>query len=215
MCLPNLPSFIDPGNDAPLVDYQTQVIVTSYQFNCCGEVTEWGAFVQPGGRLDVGMYSIRFQVWRPSGQCFSEAGQNEFTSVSLNPNSVIRETPLDTKRIRVQPGDVVGFYLNSPKRAGRNGRGVQLDKNRDQEDVWYGDIGSDGSCPFSIGDSTLLSTNLAPILHVVVCKYYLTIIAHITTIVFTVNHFIIFVQQQLNVQFQVQQQSSTSLLHHI
>ena len=134
-------------------------------------MTEWGAFVQPGGSLDNGEYSIRFQVWRPSGQCYSTVGQNEFTSVSLNPNSVIRETPID--RIQVQPGDVIGFYLDSPRRVDRGGRGVQLDANRNQEEVWYGDIGSEGSCAFSVGDITLQSTNLAPILHVVVCKYYI------------------------------------------
>ena len=179
-------------NDNPA--HPVQAIITSYWFNCCGMVTEWRAFVEGsgGGHFDNQPYTISFQVWRPSSPspvdndgCYSMVGMNHFSSIPLaddmsNERGMVNGTVPESERIEVQPGDVVGYYLDS-SRDGRDGIQYAGDDDNEpdyiDEAVWY-DIGIMGStgppqCPFPVGpDRTLSSsTNRAPLITAVICKY--------------------------------------------
>ena len=164
-----------------------QAIITSYQFHCCGNVTAWQTYVEPGGGGHNGKYDITFQVWRPSptvnsDRCYSLVGENEFTRISSpNYNSgLISVTPEPTNRITAQPGDVVGFYAVSRK--GGND-GIQISTSFTGECVWYhrntsnDPLPSRGMsvCPFPVGSQSnrelRSSTNAAPMLSVDICKY--------------------------------------------
>ena len=97
-----------------------QVIIPSYRFTCCGNITEWGVDVHPGGRLFDGFYTLSLQVWRPSPSvqtigCYSLVGNNHFTSVSLV-NQVAIVTPMPQERIEFQPGDVLGISVENTNR---------------------------------------------------------------------------------------------------
>ena len=79
----SLPLFEDPGGrGAPRIEANpVQVIIKSYEFHCCGKVGSWAAVVYPngGGHTD-GVYSIKFQIWRPMGDnTFFKIGENSFT----------------------------------------------------------------------------------------------------------------------------------------
>ena len=160
-----------------------QAIVTSYQFQCCGDITAWQTYVEPsGGGHQNGAYTIHFQVWRPSptvgsdgAGCYSLVGENRFTSITLI-NRVVSETPEPTNIISVQPRDVVGYYVLSYR--GRN-NGIQMDSNDDSVNIYYNEdnggnpisLGPD-SCQVSAGDGGLLtfSTNAAPQLSIDISK---------------------------------------------
>ena len=72
-----------------------QAIITSYKFVCgqmCGNITEWGVDVHPGGGAYQNTYTLDLQLWRSSttvddstgtGQ-YSLVGNNRFTSISLS-----------------------------------------------------------------------------------------------------------------------------------
>ena len=72
--------------NGPILPSGTQAIVTSYQFNCCGDISAWEAAVFPNGGANHarGAYNINFQVWRPSPTvetdgCYSLVGENRFS----------------------------------------------------------------------------------------------------------------------------------------
>ena len=156
-----------------------QAIITSYRFNCCGVITEWGAFVASSN--ENGYYSITFQVWRPNSRspvdtdgCYTMTSSNNFPSIILDSDGRVRETPLASERIHVQPGDVIGFYLIGTD-SGNNG--IQFADDDDNvipytETVWYATStiisGNNPSCPFPVGvEGTLsFSTNVAPLITV-------------------------------------------------
>ncbi len=139
----NLPPFLDPGGggDAPRIQYRHQVLIPSYQFTCSGVVTQWGAYVEPGGGGDNMNYIATFQVWRPDGngnEVYTMVGENAYpdpiTLVADSQILVAATEPL----IQVQPGDVVGYYLNSNKESDGKSRGVQLDVSNSNLKVYYG-----------------------------------------------------------------------------
>ncbi len=78
-----------------------------------------------GSYFDVQPYSISFQVWRPNSPspvdtdgCYTMQGTNHFSRISLaDPSTadrgIMTGVPPVNERIEVQPGDVVGFYLQS------------------------------------------------------------------------------------------------------
>ena len=131
----NLPQFGDTDErDGPDID-RFQAIVPAYTFQCTGRVTEWRACVWPGGRRHE--YYIQFQVWRPTANgingCYElvdynipldDAGQEEMnvsdsTSIIeaeglLNPQSdrCVVLPVRESQQIEVQPGDVVGYYVD-------------------------------------------------------------------------------------------------------
>ena len=114
--------FEDLGLGAFGLPTGSQAIVTSYQFHCCGEILEWGARVQPGaGAYANGVYTVHFQVWRPSptscggsgdGNCYSLVGENRFPGVTLEASRLVSETPQPTNVVSVRPGDVLGYFVS-------------------------------------------------------------------------------------------------------
>ncbi len=190
----DLPNFVRPGggNEPRFDTNPIQAIITSYRFNCCGVVTEWRAFVEKKGGGHVTAYTIFFQVWRPNSpssvdndSCYTMQGNNHFPSIPLGEDKTINQgivtgIPLESERIEVQPGDVVGFYLvtNRDKRDD----GIQFASDEDNpnpyssETVWFA-TGSltprpEAACMYPVGTSGLLSssTNLAPLITATVCK---------------------------------------------
>ena len=174
--------FYDREMNADVLASGSQAIVTSYYFQCCGDVTAWMTHVQPGGgRHDDGQYSITFQVWRPSPTvgsdgtgCYSLVGQNPFISITRDEftSRVISATPEPTNIISVQPGDVVGYYAVSED-GGR--QGIQHDSRVDSILVFYNEnqvIQGPDSCPISVGLGGALSSSLsaAPLLTAIISK---------------------------------------------
>ena len=137
----NLPEFGDTDDrDRPDRD-RFQAIVPAYTFQCTGRVTEWRACVWPGGRASE-QYYIQFQVWRPTANgvegCYELVDYNiplddaREEEMNVSDSTSIIETegflsplgdngPLDrcvvlpvreSQQIEVQPGDVVGFYVD-------------------------------------------------------------------------------------------------------
>ena len=182
-----LPNFVRPGGggEERFEVTPVQVIIPSYQFDCYGQVTEWRAYVEGsgGGHFDNQPYSITFQVWRPSsppdGQ-YTIVGLNDFSPISLaDPGTadrgIVTGIPLESERIEVQPGDVVGFYLESSR---STGDGIQFAKPSDNaspyaaETVWFGSTRCstlDPPCVYSVDDFSSM-TNLAPLITVTVGK---------------------------------------------
>ncbi len=152
-----------------------QVIIPSYTFQCCGTVTLWRTFMEPGGRAEDDQYDITFQVWRPSDTvlssgCYSLVGQNAFRGIDIGDGGLMCEPAPAGSEIRVQPGDVVGFHSTH---ADGGDRGVQLDDSVESERVWYArdaQPSGDPQCVYSVGSQSgriLQSfTNHAPILSV-------------------------------------------------
>ncbi len=105
-------------------------------------------------------------------------GINLFSPIPLaDPNTadrgIVTGVPPESERIEVQPGDVVGFYLESSM---NDDDGIRFDRdNYNEETVWFvtdtASIVSPMPATLSVGPSGLLSvsTNLAPLISV--CKY--------------------------------------------
>ncbi len=164
-----------------------QAIITSYQFDCCGVVTEWRALVEGSGgaHFREQPYTISFQVWRPNSPspvdtdgCYTMQGTNHFSPIPLA-DRIVTGVPLESERIEVQPGDVVGFYLESSR---ENDDGIQFageqddESEYDSESVWYATgtvTGSGLTCPLPVGPGRTLSssTNLAPLITATVCEF--------------------------------------------
>ena len=183
-----LPTFVRPHKVAHrFMDNPIQAIITSYRFDCCGVVTEWRAFVEGSGDAHFAEqpYTISFQVWRPNSPspvdtdgCYNLTGFNHFSPIPLaDPNTadrgIVTGVPLESERIEVQPGDVVGFYLESSY----DHDGIQFspDSAYRSEAVWYATGSySEGPtyCRFPVGLRGVLSssTNRAPLITTTVCK---------------------------------------------
>ena len=119
----------------------SQAIVPSYRFSCCGNIKEWMTYVDPSGLNHIDrVYSIDFQVWRPSpvvmgagGEgCYSLVGHNTFPSVTfsaLDSISLSVMTPQQTM-IAVRPGDVLGYFVVSSRDNAEDPderQGIQMD----------------------------------------------------------------------------------------
>ena len=194
----DLPNLIRPGgNSVPRFEVNPiQAIITSYRFDCYGVVTEWRAIVQGSGSSFVDTYTMSFQVWRPNSPspvdtdgCYTMQGTNHFPSIPLSdPNTadigIVTGIPPESERIEVQPGDVVGFYLENSRANTRDGIQFARDINNTSpytdERVWFA-TGSltprpEATCMYPVGSSGLLrsSTNLAPLITVTVCKFITT-----------------------------------------
>ena len=169
-----LPTFQDynAGSDlnADVIPHLHQAIIPSYRFNCCGKIVSWGVDVQPDGQGIDRMFSLHLQVWRPSPTvrttgCYSLVGNNSFTSVKIY-ERIVRATPYPQSNIEFQPGDVLGFYVESAR--GGNNEGVAIlsdinvkgDRQYETEAVWYAkspEFGSIG-CPYPVGSTGVLNT---------------------------------------------------------
>ena len=114
----DLPSFQNYGNNGVTrITHYHQAIIPSYEFKCCGNVTEWGVDVQQDGRDDDMRYTLDLQVWRPSpttvdgstgsGQ-YILVGNNRFTKISVSDN--VGEVSVKAQdQAQFRPGDVLGF----------------------------------------------------------------------------------------------------------
>ena len=160
----NLPQFSNPGNSVDTLAFRQQVLIPSYQFSCCGVVTEWGAYVQPGGSMHRTVYTATFQVWRPEGNgVYTMVGENAYPNpITLEDDSQILVDALQPF-IEFKPGDVVGYYLDSTESSGS----VQLDESNRNEEVYYGPLINGKFDTTAIGVSR---TSLAPIIYVAVGK---------------------------------------------
>ena len=178
-----------PGPVGERIPHQHQAIVTTYKFNCCGNITEWGVDLNP---VEDNLYfNFDFQVWRPSSTvnetgCYSLVENYAATSISIETmvteSHVARVTPL--YQLQFQPGDVLGFYVESETQMTPEGNGVVLlDDESDaftSEKLWYASIISrssqSGSCPYPIGTDGVLniSTQAAPVISISTLVYSCT-----------------------------------------
>ena len=136
-------------------------IITSYQFQCCGKVTQWAAQLQKNGEVD-----ITFHVWRPSptsqtSGCYSLVGANHF-SLEIE-ERLFTATPLT--EIAFQPGDVVGFWT-------LRDRLVVLENQPTPETVWYAVINENSNTITSActTEHSGTTTGAAPLLSVSIGK---------------------------------------------
>ncbi len=195
----DLPNFVRPGGSGvPRFEKNPiQAIITSYRFDCCGVVTEWRAFVlgSGGAYYRDQPYTVSFQVWRPNSPspvdtdgCYTMQGTNYFSPISLADNlsadrGIVTGVPLESERIEVQPGDVVGFYLESSR---LTSDGIQFAGHFDNpspyidETVWFATDSltpyPEAICMYPVGTSGLLSssTSLAPLITAAVCEFIRT-----------------------------------------
>ena len=181
----NLPTFMGSrGPAGERIEHQHQAIVTTYKFNCCGNITEWGVDLNP---VEDNLYfNFDFQVWRPSSTvnetgCYSLVGNYAATSISIETSvtesHVARVTP--SYQLQFQPGDVLGFYVESEAEMTPEDNGVVLLHSGafTSENVWHTSITSrssqSGSCPYPIGTDGVLNTltRAAPVISISTLVY--------------------------------------------
>ena len=150
------------GGDSDRIPTERQVIVASYQFQCCGNITRWQTFLEPGGGGQDGEYTITFQVWRPGlgvemDGCYSLIGEDIYAEIDLGRDGLVDRTLEPEGFFPVQPGDVVGYFMSREGNTGERD-GVQLEPRGEDggEEVWYqGDavslISGTGSCQLTVG----------------------------------------------------------------
>ena len=132
-------------------------------------------------------FNFDFQVWRPSPtvnetECYSLVGNHIVTSISIPaiPESerVARATPSPQDQLQFQPGDVLGFYVESHGEGTHHDNGVVLLNNgsHTSELVWFASIditsqtSQSGSCPYPVGTTGVLNTftHAAPVISIAV-----------------------------------------------
>lgn len=183
---------IESGLKSVILPLQHQAIVPSYKFQCCGMITEWKVSIASIANDTMDILSL--QVWRPSPSanetgCYNLVGNNNFSSVSLK-SKLTSVTPLPHERIRFQPGDVLGFYVENGQEVEYSGvmmlcdLNEQGDRGYETEEVWYATnlVFSNAHCLAAIGAGRLLdsSTNVAPIISVSYSKSYMAYLRIIT-----------------------------------
>ena len=145
-----LPELDDYENHHPRITRHHQAIIPSYNFTCCGYITEWGVDVEPGGGGDDKEYTIDFQVWRPSPTTpqdslgtgnYSLVGNNRFSAISLSGDIATGLSPSPQDYIQFQPGDVLGFYVEVAKNDNR-GVVVLTTDGYSSEVMWSASVGS-------------------------------------------------------------------------
>lgn len=183
--LPQLQDYRGVDLNFDVIRHQHQAIIPSYKFISYGNITEWGVDIDPSNSGDQFMYILDLQVWRPSPTvhttgCYSLVGNNRFTSVTLS-GGVAKVTPLPQNWIQFQPGDVLGFYVESSRRNNAASRGVVVlndlevrgDRRSQREEVWYANIAHyppySHECPYPIGyyyGVLHIFTNAAPVISI-------------------------------------------------
>ena len=162
---------------------ESQVIITSYEFQCCCNITAWKTYIKPENE---GLYIVTFQVWRPlqMNGCYKLVGENKFEIIG---SGIVNKTPDPSDIIAAQPGDVMGYYNSfSPILKSTNidnNFGIHLDRTHNAS-VWYHtcsnsdhNIRGGPECPLAItkvADRTSISsTNAGPILTAIVSKLFI------------------------------------------
>lgn len=172
----------------PSLPSGTQAIVTSYKFQCYGQIHGWHTYIRPVSDQETNVTrTISFQVWRPSSTvsvdgCYGLVGENIFLDVTAAKDGLVSMMPSRCTVIKVAPGDVVGYFteLNGTTSTicTRNSTEIKLDVSYTEESIWYHTntreepLVNSGStiCPFPVGpesDKTLRShMRAAPMLSV-------------------------------------------------
>ena len=136
-------------------------------------------------------FNFDFQVWRPSPTvnetgCYSLVDNFMMTSLSsegitVTSNHVARVTPSPQDQLQFQPGDVLGFYVESHGYNSNYDNGVVvLDSDHyTSELVWHASVSShtvSGSCPYPVGTDGVLktSTRAAPVISIATLVYSCT-----------------------------------------
>ena len=130
----NLPIFADQGSSiVGRLMSGTQAVIPDYSFDCYGNVTQWGAFVERAGVR----YSLDFQVWRRSGGGQGTTGEYDFVGSNYFPSidppgggRIDGPVPVEDQ-IKVRPGDVIGLYITTS-----TNNGVEL-KQQDNARIWF------------------------------------------------------------------------------
>ncbi len=129
----SLPAFQPPTSTMYLGANPIQVLVTSYQFQCCGTVTMWRAYIGPENQD-----TVQFQVWRTlDGGCYNNVGTNQFEGIQLSDNMILANVTTENQ-IEVMPGDVIGYTLQREDNL-ESEFGILL-SNKDSyqnESMWY------------------------------------------------------------------------------
>ena len=161
------------GVDSERVPTGRQVIITSYQFQCCGNITRWRTYTEPGGGGHDGDYNIRFQVWRQGPEveingCYSLVAEDRYDSIPLGQGGLVDRTV---------PGDVLGYFMTDGTRNDGRREGIQLEEREDDdgERVWYNSrtlVTTGDPCPFPVGGGRILDTftNSAPVISIDIGK---------------------------------------------
>ncbi len=146
----------------------------SYEFQCCGKVGGWAAYVEPGGNGHTNAYSIKFQIWRPTSESsasYIKIGENSFSPADLT-DSYIAATPLPSEQLGFQPGDVAGYYLEDNR---NQDGGLQFDSTFTSEELWYttGNSNLQNECLLEVGNAgdLSMSTSLGPIISISISEY--------------------------------------------
>lgn len=192
----NLPEFRSMGhlqNDG--LPNRVAALIPSYVFSCAGYIKQWRAHVE-AWESGNDLYQLTFSVWRRTnrdGNCtYTKVGENRGEDVhhGLVPESgtgIVTLNVSSEKRVRVQPGDFVGFQshyylLGSPGGPGgteSHGASVAVDPNRTNVTVWYRSSPLEQRCiseedfvPLSPLSDQLLPLSAAPVIDVAVdmCK---------------------------------------------
>ena len=141
-------------------------------------------------------FDIDFQVWRPSPTvnetgCYSLVGNYIVRSISITDtpeiNHVARVTPSPQDQLQFQPGDVLGFYVESHGTSSDFDNGVVLLNNgsHTNELVYFASIditaqtSQSGSCPYPVGTSGVLNstTRAAPVISISTTMYDCSILS--------------------------------------
>ena len=191
--------FGDLGDSSMRFPNLTQAIVTSYQFQCCGDITAWQTCVEPSGRNHRdGVYSIIFQVWRPSPSvdidgCYAIVGEDRYEDIQLieSEGGLVNRILNPSSFISVQPGDVLGYFTFLDNDEFEDG-GIQHNPEFNMESVWYHTNTDDDplvsrgiSCTLPVGEGTdrILRTfsSLGPVFSVDIGKYNISETNHFLT----------------------------------
>ena len=173
------------GRSDRRIHHQHQAIIPTYKFNCCGNIIGWGVDLNPDRDEEDKTFDFILQVWRPSptlqtmAECYSLISDHRIISTVIKTDSrtgrVARVTPLLQNQLEFEPGDVLGFYVESHGSGPSdddNGVVVLNNGSHTSELVWHGRITSltsrSGSCPYPVGTSGLLSTptHAAPVISI-------------------------------------------------
>ena len=197
---PSFQNYVAGDDDVVLttISLQQQAIMPGYKFTCdqttCGNITEWGVDVYPGGSNHQMVYTLDLQVWRPSptvddstgAGCYSLVGNNRFTSISLS-NQVAVVTPSPQDYIQFQSEDVLGFYVEEARNF-NDGVVLVAGDNRARSTVWLANIAPSmaasqiGNCPYSVGSNGVLNTpirGVAPVISIKIGKFGYTSISFV------------------------------------
>ena len=161
------------------IHHQHQAIIPTYKFSCCGNITAWGVDLNPDGDGSGKTFDFILQVWRPfptlqTDSCYSLVNDYSITSTVIGNGHVATVTPLPQNQLQFEPGDVLGFYVESHGFSSNDDNGVVAlnESSHMNELVWHGRITSltsrSGSCPYPVGTSGVLSTSThaAPVISI-------------------------------------------------